>query len=91
MLICGFRATTKQGPPVERAFLRPGICEMRTVKSGQKDKANRQLDGSIATWAESFAYRDGLYDRDGECELVSRCQHGELIGTDNGFYAGSAH
>ena len=64
---------------------------MGTSKVGQKDKTNRQLDGSIATWAESFAYREGLYDRDGECELVSRCQHGELIGTDNGFYAGSAH
>ena len=63
---------------------------MRTVNSGQKDKTNRQLT-RLAAWAESCAYREGLYDRDGECELVSRCQHGELIGTDNGFYAGSAH
>ena len=66
MLICGFRATTKQGPALIGLFASRDMRNMNI--EGRSERQNQSsADGSIATWAEPFfAYREGLYDRDGE-------------------------
>ena len=65
--------------------MRNGNIERSVAKTKQIVSSRRQHRQKQKSFC---CYREGLYDRDGECELVSRCQHGELIGTDNGFMPG---
>lgn len=58
----------------------------------QEDKPlRRKGDAKHPAYWVRVAPVDDICDYDGEMEFVSRCQHGELIGTDRGFYDGSAH